>query len=132
MAFKITYALARGSWEGAVGVSEFTRSGEVFSTVEEFLDYKNSDSLIDANEESVNRGEATIQQELSSDGKTLIATMEFTTEEIFNYWYTDDIRLVPQAQEVRCYNVEEAAAPEFVNTFDEESGIYFHTSEHLF
>ena len=129
MAFKITYALARGSWEGD---SEFTRGDTEFSTVEEFLDYRNSDAFIDANEESVNRGQATIQQDLTSDGKTLLTTMEFETEEIFNYWYTDDIRVIPQAQEVRCYNVEVAPEVEFINTFDEELGTYFHITEHLF
>ena len=132
MAFKITYALARGSWEGAVQNSEFTRGDTEFSTVEEFLDYRNSDAFIDANEESVNRGQATIQQDLTSDGKTLLTTMEFETEEIFNYWYTDDIRVIPQAQEVRCYGVEVAPSPELVNTFDEVAGVYFHTEEHLF
>ena len=132
MAYKITYALARGSWEGDVGESAFTRDVTVFSTPEEFLEYKNSEALVDAIEESVSRGEATIQKELSSDGRVFICTMEFESEEVFNYWYSDDIRILSQAMECKCYRVILAPSQGFEGTFDEEASKYYHSSEHLF
>lgn len=132
MAFKKTYALIRGVWQGSMDDSDFIQDPTTYFTASDFLDYRDSQALVDANESSVDQGNTTIQHEFSSDNKTLITTVECDTEEIFNYWFSDDIKVMAQANQAKYYDVELAPSQGMVNTFDDSLRVYYHSSAHIF
>ena len=132
MAFKKTYALIKGEWLGSMEDSDFVQDPSTYDTVEEFLEERHSMGIVWANEASVNQGNTVLQQEFSSDGKTLITTVECDTEEIFNYWFSDNIKVIAQSQRIKYYDVEVAPSPQFIDLFDESLRIYYHSSAHLF
>lgn len=131
MSFKKTYAFIRGSWDGTPGDSNFSQSGTVFASTTEFADYADPDiaSLV---EEYVMSGDVTQRaRALSADGKVRINTTEYVDEAAHDA-YAGDSRWSAEIGATKAYDVEEAPTPEDVGTFNEGSGIYYHSSAHLF
>jgi len=131
MAFKKTHALIRGSWAGDPYDSIFTQYPTVFETPQEFFSYV-EENLTELILEYETGGNITNRQrELSTDGKVLISTIEFDEEASYNDFISDP-RLEVEETYTKTYVVAEAPTPGDVNTFDEPSNTYYHTSDHLF
>jgi len=133
MSFKKTYAFIRGTWDGTPGSSNFVQDADVFASTEEFLgDYVPDADIAELVDEYVNSGDIINRsRDLSADGKVKINTTEFIDEAAHDA-YAVDARWAAEAALTKAYDVELAAAPEDVNTFDEPGRIYYHSSAHLF
>jgi len=131
MSFKKTYAFIRGTWDGAPGSSNFTQDSAVFATPEEFVVGYTPDPDIEAllNEYTTSGDIISRSRDLSSDGKVKINTTEFIDETACNACAADS-RWGGESELTKAYNVEEAPAPEDVNTFNGD--VYYHSSAHLF
>lgn len=133
MSYKKTYAFIRGTWDGVPGKSNFTQAPTVFATTREFTaNYPVDSQLGELVDEYVVSGSVTQRtKELSADGKVKINTTEYTDQAAHDS-YAADPRWGAESTLTKAYNVEEAPTPEDVNTFNEELGIYYHSSAHLF
>jgi len=132
MSFKISYAFIKGSWDGTPGSSNFTQSTDVFATPAEFYaSYSSVDSKAVVDEYNVSGDIVQRAIAISADGKVKINTIEYIDEAAHDA-YVADGRWSAEESATKVYNVEEAAAPEDVNTFDEGNEIYYHSSAHLF
>jgi len=131
MAFKKTYALIKGSWDGTPGSSNFSQESTVFSTPEEFFsDYAADVNIVSILNEYIASGDI-IQRArvLSSDGKVKINTTEFIDEAAHDAFVADN-RIDAESILTKCFTVEEAPTPEDVNTFNGD--VYYHSAAHLF
>lgn len=131
MAFKITEAYIRGTWDGTPYSSNFAQDATVFTSrwVPDFYaDYVAGDvAAVVAEYDAV-----IIQRKrsITEDGKVMINTIEFPDEATHDT-YMADPRWANEEAATKKYAVEEAPTPEDVNTFDEGLEIYYHTTAHL-
>lgn len=131
MSFKKTSAFIRGTWDGAPDASNFTQDATVFATPAEFTAYADAD-MIALFTEYINSGDVlNFDKDLSSDDKVLISTIEYVDEAAWTA-FKNDARWAAENDVTKLYDVELAAAPEDVNTFDEPGRVYYHSSAHLF
>ena len=132
MSFKKTYAFIKGSWDGTPGSSNFTQDATVFATPEEFVsDYSSADSKAVVDEYNTSGDVVQRAIGLSADGKVKLNTIEYIDEAAHDA-YVADGRWGDEEAATKVYDVELAAAPEDVNTFNEPGKIYYHSSAHLF
>ena len=131
MAYKITHALIKGTWDGTPGSSNFTQDPAVFATVEEFFsDYASDQDMVDVLNEYLASGDITQRaRALSVDGKVKINTTEFIDEAAHDA-FVGDPRIDAENVLTKCFSVEEAPTPGDVNTFNGD--IYYHSAAHLF
>ena len=133
MAYKISFAFKKGTWDGVPEASNFTQSETTYNDTAEFaLDYSNADITAIINE-YVGANQITNRQSIIvvPDGKVRINTTEFI-DEATRLTYSADSRWAAEEAVTKGYAVELAPTPEDVNTFDEDLEVYYHTSEHLF
>jgi len=131
MAFKKTSAFIRGTWDGTPDESNFTQDADVFVDPLDFFDYVDAGLVALVDEYETSGDLVTRMEELSADGKVLICTKEYV-DEAAHTAFAADPRWSTEDSVTKKYDVELAAAPEDVGTFDEVNQIYFHSSAHLF
>lgn len=130
MSFMKTRAYIRGSWDGVPGESNFTQNETEYTSVVNFYDYKNDD-IEEVLAEYLMSGDLINRvKEMSVDGKVLISTKDYIDEAAY-VAFSADPRWSGEEAVSKGYDVEEAPTPEDVNTFNEGSRIYYHSSAHL-
>jgi len=131
MSFKITEAYIRGSWDGVPGESNFTQDDKVVTSrlsIDFYSDYADEDiyDIIDEYRPYV----LDRMRYITPDGKVMINTIVFVDKDVHDQ-YMADPRWESEKKATKKYKVVKAEREEDINTFDEENGIYYHSSEHL-
>jgi hypothetical protein len=131
MAFKKTYVLKRGTWDGTPYESNFTQDAGSFASISEFLSYVDQ-PLLDFGNAAYSTGDVIRNEKmLSTDGKLMFSTKEYVDEATHDA-YVNNVVFATEEAATKSYTVELTEVSEEVGTFDEENRIYYSDFEHLF